>query len=315
MLTVTRGLSSARPSPHPIATIGNFDGHHVGHRALLETVVQAARRAGGTALVLTFDPHPVKILAPHVDLKFLTSPEEKLARLEAAGIDEVVFLQFTPALAGMAPEEFAKGVLHRQLRVAQVFVGEHFRFGKGRAGRIADLERFGKSYDFTVHPVPPVVLDGGVVSSTRIRQLIQGGEMNRAATLLGRTYAVTGDVVAGEHRGRSLGWPTANLRIPADRVMPPDGVYAARVVLESVGHDAIAYIGTRPTFGTGERLIEVNLLDQSRDLYGRRITVEFVERLRGDHAFASSEELAAQIARDVARARERLNEKDPSQGV
>jgi riboflavin kinase/FMN adenylyltransferase len=313
MLTVTRGLSSARPNPYPVATIGNFDGHHLGHRALLETVVESARRAHGTALVLTFDPHPVKILAPHIDLRFLTSPEEKLARLEAAGIDEVVFLEFTPSLAGMAPEQFAETVLHQQLRVAELFVGEHFAFGKGRTGRIGDLVRFGQSYEFTVRPVSPVVLEGEVVSSTRIRQLIQAGEMNRAAALLGRTYGITGEVIRGEQRGQKLGWPTANLRLPEHRVIPADGVYAARVGLDQATHDAVAYIGTRPTFGTGERLIEVNLLDRREHLYGRTMTVEFVEHLRGDRTFDSPEQLSAQIARDVGRARVRL--RGPSQGV
>jgi riboflavin kinase/FMN adenylyltransferase len=313
MLTVTRGLSNAKPRPSPIITIGNFDGHHLGHRALLQAVVGAARQAGGTALVLTFDPHPVKILAPDVALRFLTSPEEKLARLEAAGIDEVVFLEFTPALAAMTPEQFADAVLHRQLKVAGIFVGEHFAFGRGRAGRIVDLHRFGSVYGFTVHPFAPVMHDGAVVSSTRIRNLIQAGEMEKAAALLGRTYAIRGEVIAGRHQGQLLGWPTANLSIPPQRVVPPDGVYAARVRQDMNACEAVAYIGTRPTFGAGERLIEVNLLDQKRDLYGQELTVEFVERLRGDHAFASPEELADQIARDVGRAKERLRGR--SQGV
>ncbi|HEU4685721.1 MAG TPA: bifunctional riboflavin kinase/FAD synthetase [Nitrospira sp.] len=313
MLTVTRGLSNARPRPYPVATIGNFDGHHLGHRALLDTVVRAARHAGGTAVVLTFDPHPVRILAPQVDLRFLTSPEEKLAHFEAAGVDEVVFLEFTSALAGMAPEEFARMVLHERLGVAEVYVGGHFRFGKGRSGRIADLQRLGAQYGFAVHPVPPVMLDGAVVSSTRIRQSILAGEMDRAAALLGRAYAISGQVIRGEQRGQSLGWPTANLPIPAQRVIPPDGVYAARAGTEGALHDAVAYIGTRPTFGAGERLIEVNMFDQSAVLYGQTMTVEFVERLRGDLVFASAEELSAQIARDVGRAKALLRE--PSQGV
>jgi len=313
MLTVTRGLSNARPRPYPVATIGNFDGHHLGHRTLLQTVVQTARQAGGTALVLTFDPHPVKILAPHIDLRFLTSPEEKLARLEAAGIDEVVFLEFTPALAAMAPEQFAEQILQQQLKVVEIFVGEHFAFGKGRAGRIADLDRFGQAYGFTVHPVAPVTVEGSVVSSTRIRQLIQAGEMERAAALLGRIYAITGEVIPGRQQGQQLGWPTANLRMPSQRVIPADGVYAAQATYDKATFDAIAYIGTRPTFGAGERLIEVNVLDQQRDLYGRELTVAFVERLRGDYAFDSAEALSAQIARDVGRARERLRRL--SQGV
>lgn len=304
--TVTRNLSDVRPRPHPVATIGNFDGHHRGHRTLLQTVVETARKSQGTALVLTFHPHPVKVLAPHVDLRFLTSPEEKLARFEAAGIDEVVFLEFTPELAAMTGDQFAKTVLHDRLKIAEIFVGEHFAFGKGRAGRIADLARFGTMYGFTVHPVRPVTINGDVVSSTRIRNLIHGGHVEEAATFLGRTYGISGTVIAGRQQGQSLGWPTANLQIPPQRVIPADGVYAARAHCEGKTYDAIAYIGTRPTFGSGERLIEVNLLDQQQDLYGKEMLVEFVDRLRGDHTFASADELAAQIAKDVQRAKDSL---------
>ena len=303
MLKVTRGLSDAGPRAHPVATIGNFDGHHLGHRALLQTVVETARKAEGTALVLTFEPHPVKILAPHVDLQFLTSPEEKLARLEAAGIDEVVLLEFTRAFAAMTPDQFADQILHRHLQLTELFVGDHFAFGKGRAGRIADLIRFGGQYGFRVHPVQPVTIEGEVVSSTRIRQLVQAGNMERAAHFLGRAYGIRGTVVHGIQQGQALGWPTANLQLPPQRVVPPDGVYAARTVHDSKTYEAIAYIGRRPTFGKGERLIEVYLLDQSCNLYGEEITVQFVARVRDDHAFASADELSKQIARDVEQAR------------
>lgn len=305
-LKVTRGLSEVQPRPYPIATIGNFDGHHRGHRALLQMVVDTARKAQGTALVLTFDPHPVKILAPQVNLRFLTSPEEKLARFEAANIDEVVFIEFTPALAAMTPEQFVETVLCRQLNIAEIFVGEHFAFGKGRSGHIDDLTRLGLQYGFKVHQVAPVTQNGKIVSSTRIRGLIQAGQMEEAAVLLGRAYSLGGTVVSGRRQGQALGWPTANLRPPIHRVIPPDGVYAARAQCESMTRDAIAYIGTRPTFGTGERLIEVYLLDQQRDLYGQIMTVEFIERLRGDHTFPSAEELTSQISRDVERARTSL---------
>jgi riboflavin kinase / FMN adenylyltransferase len=303
MLKLTRGLLREHARAHPVATIGNFDGHHQGHRALLQTVVETARKAQGTSLVLTFEPHPVKILAPHADLRYLTSPEEKLGHFEAAGIDEVVFLDFTPTFAAMSPEQFAGEVLHRSLTLSELFVGAHFAFGKGRAGKIEDLIRFGGQYGFLVHPVTPLTLDGDVVSSSRIRRLIQEGNMERATKLLGRPYGIRGTVVQGLQQGQAMGWPTANLRIPAGRVVPPDGVYAARTLHGSQLYDSIAYIGTRPTFGAGERLIEVNLLDQTGDLYGKEITVQFLARVRGDHAFATAEELSKQIARDVEQAR------------
>ena len=303
MLKVTRGLSAECTRAYPVATIGNFDGHHLGHRALLQAVVETARKAQGTALVLTFEPHPVRILAPQIDLRFLTSPEDKLAHFDAAGIDEVVFLDFTPSFAAMSPDQFAKDILHRSLTLSELFVGNHFAFGKGRTGRIDDLVRLGGQYGFRVHPVTPVMCAGDVVSSSRIRQLIQAGNMERAATLLGRVYEIRGTVVHGMQQGQAMGWPTANLRIPHDRVVPPDGVYAAWAVHAEETHEAIAYIGTRPTFGAGERLIEVNLLDQKTDLYGQEITVQFVARVRGDHIFASADELSKQIVRDVEHAR------------
>jgi len=215
----------------------------------------------------------------------------------------VVFLGFTPAFAAMSPDQFAEDILHRSLALSELFVGNHFAFGKGRAGRIDDLVRLGGQHGFRVHPVTPVKIEGDVVSSTRIRQLIQAGNMERAAMLLGRIYGIRGTVVHGTQQGQAMGWPTANLRVPADRVMPPDGVYAARTVHGTQTYDAIAYIGTRPTFGVGERLIEVYLLDQTCDLYGREIAVQFVARVRSDHTFASADELSEQIARDVEQAR------------
>ncbi|HEX2055853.1 MAG TPA: bifunctional riboflavin kinase/FAD synthetase [Nitrospiraceae bacterium] len=286
-MNVVRDVTTPMDRAYPVATIGNFDGQHRGHRALLDIVVATARRVQGTPLVVTFDPHPVRTLAPHVDLKFLTSPEEKLARFEEAGIQEVVFLEFTPAFAALTPQQFASQILRDRLRLREIFVGEHFTFGKGRAGTVKDLVELGAQSGFQVHAVPPVKLDGEVVSSTRIRRLIQAGDMEKGARFLGRPYAITGDVVHGDRRGRTLGWPTANLAAPFERVLPPDGVYAARTQWRDQRMASVAYIGTRPTFGAGERMIEAYFLDSDPDVYGERITVQFIERLRGDVAFKS----------------------------
>jgi riboflavin kinase/FMN adenylyltransferase len=301
-MKVTRGYLGGAERPYPVATIGNFDGHHVGHRSLLQLVVETARKAGGTALVLTFDPHPIKILAPHVDLRFLTSPAEKLTRFQEAGIDEVVYLDFTKEFAELSPLGFAEGVLSRGLRLKELYVGQHFAFGHERAGRIADLAAFGKRFGFAVHPLTPLVLSGGVVSSTRIRQLIQQGDVRQAAVLLGRQYAIDGIVSRGAQRGQTLGWPTANLRLPSERVVPPDGVYAAVTIVDGQRHDSVAYIGTRPTFEAGERILEVYVLEGTHELYGRTIAVEFVEGLRGDLEFPDAAALTRQIALDVDRA-------------
>lgn len=298
-MKVTRGYVGEGVRPYPVATIGNFDGHHIGHRALLQAVSQTARKAGGTALALTFDPHPVKILAPHVDLRFLTGPEEKLGRFQEAGIDEVVVLEFSGTFAMLSPEAFADQVLSRGLGLKELFVGQHFVFGHKRAGKIADLVALGSRYGFAVHPMTPVTASGGVVSSTRIRQLIQTGDVAQAALLLGRQYAMSGVVAPGAQRGQEMGWRTANLPVPSDRVAPADGVYATVALWNRRRYDSVAYIGTRPTFGAGERLLEVHLLDDACDLYGQQITVEFIDLVRQDMQFSGADALGLQIARDV----------------
>lgn len=302
-MKVTRGYSGGVGRPYPVATVGNFDGHHLGHQALLRTVVETARQMTGTALVLTFDPHPVKILAPHVDLKFLTSPEEKLQRFEDAGIDEVLMLEFNQAFASLSPETFVEAVLYRGLHLRKIFVGQHFVFGKGRTGNVASLTVMGKRFGFSVEPVSPVIADGAIVSSTRVRKLVQDGQVDLAARLLGRQYAIGGVVLPGAQRGQELGWPTANLRLPVERVIPPNGVYAAVTVWKHQRFDSVAYIGSRPTFDAGERLMEVHLLDERRDLYGELIEVQFLQRLRGDTKFPSGADLSRQIAVDVERAK------------
>ncbi|MBX3234859.1 MAG: bifunctional riboflavin kinase/FAD synthetase [Nitrospiraceae bacterium] len=307
-MKISRGPSYSQLRPYPVVTIGNFDGHHRGHRALLQQVVDTAQRHEGTAVVLTFDPHPVKILAPHVNLQFLTTPEEKLQRFEAAGVDEVVFLEFSPQFASLSPDDFARRVLHDALHTKELFVGEHFAFGKGRAGRIADLMAFGGRYGFEVHPVAPLRMDEEVVSSTKIRQAISAGDLRKAHRFLGRPYSIDGVVLHGAKRGTDLGWPTANLRLPAERVTPPDGVYSAQVIWRGKSFDAVSYIGTRPTFGAGERLLEVTLLDQRLELYGELLSVRLIGRVRGDMTFLTADALSRQIACDVEEARTQLRD-------
>lgn len=305
-MKITHGYQQEVARPYPVVTIGNFDGHHVGHRALLQAVVETARRAGGTAVVLTFDPHPVTILAPQAHLRFLTGPKEKLAFFEKAGVDEVVFVEFSRSFAALSPEQFVERVLVRGLHVKELFVGQHFAFGHRRAGTVEQLKTLGTHYGFLVHPVDPVMVEGTIVSSTRIRQLIQAGKVEEVIALLGRRYAIVGTVVRGAQRGQEVGWRTANIAIPADRVVPPDGVYATVAIYQGNSYDAISYIGTRPTFGEGQRFLETHVLDYEQDLYGEPIVVEFVGRVRGDVCFSGREELSRQIARDIEVARTML---------
>ncbi|RMH07683.1 MAG: bifunctional riboflavin kinase/FAD synthetase [Nitrospirae bacterium] len=305
-MQISRGIPLPTTPPFPVATIGNFDGQHIGHAALLKAVVDKARACSGTPMVLTFDPHPVKVLRPDLPLQLLTTLDRKLAWFESMGIAHVVLLDFTPTFAALTPQEFIHAVLQKGLGVAAVVVGEHFVFGRGRSGRIDDLIRLGAQQGFSVHPLPPVILDGEVVSSTRIRRLIRAGAMREASRCLGRPYSLEGIVMHGDRRGDMLGCHTANLRLAPDRVIPPDGVYAAKASWKGKLYDAVAYIGTRPTFQEQERLLEVHCLDQVGEMYGDCLEVYFLERLRGDQCFPSAQELARQIAVDIEQARQIL---------
>jgi riboflavin kinase / FMN adenylyltransferase len=305
-MKVTRSLTHHHVSTYPVLTIGNFDGLHRGHQALLKFVVQTATDKSGTASVLTFDPHPITVLSPGTPLRLLTTMEDKLARFEQAGIEQVFCIPFDKTFAALTPEEFVFKMLRDQIGVRELLVGEQFAFGAGRSGRMADLVRLSKAAGFVVHPVLPIRVEGDIVSSTRIRVMVQAGEVGRAARFLGRLYDLAGTVVHGEHRGQTLGWPTANIRLPHHRVIPADGVYATTAVCNGRSLDSVAYIGTRPTFGDGERLLEVYLLDEQTDLYGQEMSVRFVERLRGDQVFPTAVDLSRQIDIDVLRARDVL---------
>jgi riboflavin kinase / FMN adenylyltransferase len=263
-----------------VAAIGSFDGVHRGHRRVLE----AARAAGGRLTVVTFWPHPRLVLGNRVEL--LSTLERRLELLEEAGVDEVLVVEFTPELAAREPAEFAETLL-RKIGANVIAVGENFRFGRGAAGDAALLERLG----FDVRTVP--LLEG--VSSTEIRNRLREGDVVAAAALLGRPSELEGTVVLGDQRGGTLGYPTANLAVPADLLVPAYGIYAG----SALGHRAAISIGVNPHYGGGERRIEPHLLDFEGDLYGRRLVVELWQRLRDERAFSSEAELVAQIARDV----------------
>ena len=254
-------------------------------------------------MVLTFDPHPVLVLSPGTTFQFLTSPSEKLAWFEAQSVEHLVVLNFTKAFAALSPEEFVVSILKDGLGVKDLFVGEHFVFGKDRAGNAETLRDLAGQAGFQVHLVKPVSSQETIVSSTRIRQFIRKGKMEKAMQCLGRPYSLKGKVIEGDRRGRGLGYRTANLRPDKKRVIPPDGVYATKMVWQDTVFPAVSYIGTRPTFGEGERLLEVHVLDAARHLYGQRIEVQFLQYIRGDEIFEDSNRLAARIARDIQQTR------------
>ena len=267
-----------------IAAIGSFDGVHRGHRRVLET----ARAAGTPVTVVTFCPHPRLVLGNRVEL--LSTLERRIELLEEAGVDEVLVVEFTPELAAREPAEFAESIL-RQIGAKVIVVGESFRFGRAAAGDPDVLRQLG----FDVRTVP--TLEG--VSSTNVRGLLREGDVVGAARLLGRPPELEGSVVLGDQRGGTLGYPTANLSVPAELLVPAYGIYAG----SALGHRAAISIGVNPHYGGDERRIEPHLLDFEGDLYGRRLVVELWRRLRNERAFASEDELVAQITRDVEETR------------
>ena len=285
--------------------IGVFDGVHVGHQALVRGVAERAMKAGATPMAATFDPLPIEVLAPGAPPSALSDLDERCALLEAAGAKAVVVCHFTKEFASLTPEKFA-----RRLRTAgdvgQVCVGDDFQFGHDRSGNVAVLERLGKTLGFSVNIAAPVMVDGRIVSSTRIRNALLAGDVAEAARLLGRSYAVTGVVEHGNKRGRALGFPTVNLGVPPHRLLPRDGIYAVWAHVNGKRVAAAASLGVRPTFGAGERRLEAYLLDWSGDLYGDHVKAEFVKRLRDELRFASASELAEQIAKDVEETRKAL---------
>ena len=305
-MKITRGLPSVPPPSCPVLTIGNFDGQHLGHRALVQAVVDRAQQVNGVPMVLSFDPHPVEVLRPGSVHKFLSDDHEKIVFFEHLGIAELVILPFDRELASLTPEQFVGRVLRDGLRIRKLLVGENFVFGKERSGTVKDLIELGVEADFSVEPITPVIVGQDVVSSTRIRKCLVAGDVAQGAQCLGRPYMLRGLVVSGEKRGTQFGWPTANLRLPEHRILPADGVYATLTIVKGKCLDSIAYIGKRPTFSERVRLLEVHIFDKNFQLYGEDISVYFVEGVRGDMTFANVQDLRKQMDHDGVRAREIL---------
>jgi riboflavin kinase/FMN adenylyltransferase len=291
--------------PAPAVIVGNFDGVHRGHRALVDAARAAARVHAGWAVALTFDPHPARLLAPERAPTTLLPLPRRAALLGAAGLDALAVLPFTPEIASLAPVAFAEQVLHGSLGARVVVVGEGFRFGRGRTGDVPELRRLGQRLGFEVHTLAPVMQAGAPVSSTRVRAALEAGDMQEAAALLGRPPDLEGRVVAGDARGRTLGFATANLETEGG-LLPRAGVYAGQCALpgETRAHRAaVINIGWRPTFAGRELRIEAHLLDFEGDLYGQNLRVELHARLRDERRFEGQAALVAQIQADVAAAR------------
>lgn len=300
-----RGLPNLKPRHRGCAaTIGNFDGVHRGHQAVIAHLEEQARRLGLPSVVILFEPQPQEFFQGGSAPARLSRLREKLQALACTSVDRVLCLRFDPRLAGLSAMEFIERVLVDGLGVRYLAVGDDFRFGKGRAGDYALLERAGRERDFTVEPMPTFSNDGERVSSTRVRDALAAGDLTRAQTLLGRPYRMSGRVAHGDKRGRTIGVPTANVHLHR-RVVPIKGVYV--VTVSGLGPEpvaGVANVGTRPTVDGTRALLEVHLLDFDRDIYGKHLNIDFLHKLRDERRFDSFEELKQQIARDINEARE-----------
>ncbi len=283
-------------------SIGNFDGVHRGHVALLEELRRQATAVGGPAVALTFDPHPLELLRPDTFPPALTTVPQRANLLEAHGVDQVVILRTTRELLGLTAEEFFERVVRGHFATRAMVEGVNFGFGRGRGGNVATLAELCRRDGVELVVVPPLQWNGEDVSSSRIRSALQVGDVRDAAECLGRPYRITGIVGTGQRRGRTLGFPTANLE-RVTTLIPADGVYAVRAWWDKQSWPAAANVGPNPTFGEQARKVEVHLIDFNGDLYGQELSVDFLERLRETRPFRGVDELLAQLRIDVERAR------------
>ena len=287
-------------------TLGNFDGIHVGHQALIKNAVDDAKRLGIRSAVLTFEPHPLRVLAPERAPKMLLTHKDKMQLLQSLGVDFVVIQQFDRSFAAIGAEQFVGKFLVERLRAKKVWVGKDLRFGKGRVGDIDKLRAWGSQLGFDVGMVEPVMVCGERVSSSRIRELIGTGEMAAVRPMLGRYFSVSGKVVSGHRRGRELGFPTANIASRAE-IVPRDGIYATLLHLGDQVLPSVTSIGLNPTFGAGPRTIESYIFYFDREIYGEPVKLSFVARLRDEKSFATVDSLIEQIRLDVADAQSTLS--------
>lgn len=296
-MQIVRNVERTPAIRQPVMTIGNFDGVHIGHQALLRKVIEDAQSRGGSSVVLTFDPHPLKILAPRFAPRLILALRDRLRLLRDVGIDYTIIQRFTPAFYNLAAREFVRRFVSG-IGTRSLWVGRDFRFGKGRSGTVHDLISWGVEDGFEVRIIEEIVASKARVSSSRIRHLIESGDVSLARRYLGRCHFVLGRVVRGQQRGRDLGFPTANLSTTSE-VIPADGIYATFVEFGGERFPSVTSIGWNPTFEDGLKTIETHILGFAGDLYGRSLRLFFIERLRGEKKFESIELLVAQIRQDI----------------
>ena len=297
------GLEHIPPIHGAVLTVGTFDGVHAGHRRILEHIRETARQSNGESVILTFHPHPRSVLGTE-PVPLLQTPDEKIQTLEALGIDHLIIVPFTASFAAMPALDYVRDVLVNPIHPKRIIIGYDHQFGKNREGNFQLLENIKHQYHFQLEEIPAAIINDCAVSSTQIRKALHSGEVERAALLLGRPYSLSGVVVPGEQRGRLLGFPTANLHISnTDKLIPANGVYVVETLCDGVMYRAMMNIGHQPTFhAVQSKKLEVHLIDQALDLYGKNLSIRFLARLRDEHKFASRDELVAQLEKDKAQA-------------
>lgn len=306
MEIIWKGKDFERSFKNPVLTLGNFDGVHLGHQRIFQRVREKAKEIDGESIAYTFHPHPVQMLKPERAPFLLLPVEERLRLIEEMGMDVAICAPFTREFASLTAEEFVRHVLHEQIRVRQVLVGQNTTFGRGREGSVSLLIELGQRFGFVVEAVEAVEVGGSFVSSSHIRNLIRQGDVREAAKLLGRYPFLIGEVIHGHGRGsKKLGFPTANLNTPSV-LHPKPGIYAVWAIYEGQRYPAVANLGWNPTFQDWKFSIEAHILNFNKDIYGQPLRVEFVERLRDEVTFRGPEELIAQIKKDIEQARKIL---------
>ncbi len=304
-MTILHNLSDAKLKSESVITIGVFDGVHLGHQSLFKHLILTAQKNGWHSIVLTFKSHPETIINPKKQLPLLDDINLRVKRIESIGIEIVVALDFTPKLRELNIEDFIL-LLRDQLNMRRLIVGPDFAMGKDRQGNIEKLRLLGSQMDFSVESVPSLILNRETVSSSLIRQALNAGNINKVTQLLGRYFSYNGQVVTGDQRGRSLGFPTANMDIIPGLALPPDGVYATLAYVNNRAFPAVTNIGVRPTFESTKHLIETHLIDTRKELIDKKLRIDFVEKLRDEQHFGSIEQLKKQIEKDVDLARSHL---------
>ena len=295
---------------NPVLTLGIFDGVHLGHQRIFKDLKDEARKIDGETIIFTFDPHPLQVLAPQRCPPFITPFKKKLMLVERYGIDLVIVATFNLGLANITPEAFVKQILVDKIGAKKILVGYNYYFGKDRKGDVEMLVRLGEEFGFEVKVIEAMKVNDIPVSSSKIRELIQDGQMEQAAQLLGRNYRLIGKVIWGADRGKQLGFPTANLEI-LDGLYPKTGIYAVEVIMGNKTYLGVANVGYKPTFGENPLSVEVHILDFSRDIHGEEIQLVFFERIRNEKAFENPDSLARQIRKDINAARKILLRRSP----